>query len=170
MLRLIHAQTGLGGIVIDDIDDGLPNKEVHRLGSTADPKAYPRDGYANSPKQPCYIPYANPSNTAQAGYIDLSACNRDLSCASVRTAPLWGNLWSVTPNMTGSWNNCGNWIPTTLICRGSSRRNSPAAPKFATRFPCSPPKKRTLWNNCSALWNGWRRRRGLSASKMCSSG
>jgi Cu/Ag efflux protein CusF len=76
MFRLIHAQTGLGGIVIDDIDDGLPNKEVHRLGSTADPKSYPRDGYANSPKQPCYIPYANPANTAQPGYIDLNETDR----------------------------------------------------------------------------------------------
>ena len=71
MLRLIHSQTGLGGILIDDIDDGLPNKAVHRLGSTADPDSYLRDGYANKRKQPCYIPYSNPANTAQAGYIDL---------------------------------------------------------------------------------------------------
>jgi hypothetical protein len=75
MLRLIHSQTGLGGILIDDIDDGLPNKAVHRMGSTADPDSYQRDGYANRRKQPCYIPYSNPANTAQAGYIDLDETN-----------------------------------------------------------------------------------------------
>ena len=56
MLRLVHNQTVTGGILVDDIDDGLPNKEVHRFGSNADPKAYTRDGYANKPKQACYIP------------------------------------------------------------------------------------------------------------------
>lgn len=56
MLRLIHNQTIAGPIFVDDIDDGLPNKNVHRLGSTADPKAYPRDGYANKAKQPAYVP------------------------------------------------------------------------------------------------------------------
>jgi len=56
MLRLIHNQTIAGSIFVDDIDDGLPNKNVHRLGSTADPKAYPRDGYANKAKQPSYVP------------------------------------------------------------------------------------------------------------------
>ncbi len=82
MLRLIHAQVGLGALYIDDIDDGLPNKEVHRLGSTADPRAYARDGYANGAKQPCYIPYANPANTTQPGYIDLDETNRVLLSAS----------------------------------------------------------------------------------------
>ena len=61
MFRLIHNQTIQNGILVDDIDDGLPNKEVHRLGSTADPKAYVRDGYANKVKQPCYIPYSRAS-------------------------------------------------------------------------------------------------------------
>jgi Cu/Ag efflux protein CusF len=57
-----------GKILVDDIDDGLPNKEVHRLGSYGDPKAYKRDGYANEPKQPCYVPVG--------GYIDLKETQR----------------------------------------------------------------------------------------------
>ena len=79
MLRLIHAQTVQGGLLIDDIDDGLPNKPTHRLGSTADPKAYRRDGYANEPKQPCYVartkikPVVDPTI---AGYIDLNETDR----------------------------------------------------------------------------------------------
>jgi hypothetical protein len=74
MLRLIHAQTVAGAILVDDIDDGLPNKEVHRLGSTADPKAYVRDGYANKPKQSCYIPRTKALTgfAGIAGYIDLN--------------------------------------------------------------------------------------------------
>jgi len=78
MLRLIHNQTVLGAILVDDIDDGLPNKQVHRLGSTADPKAYKRDGYANEPKQPCYVPYTVIGNAAVAGYIDLNETQRVL--------------------------------------------------------------------------------------------
>jgi len=66
MLRLIHNQVNLGALLVDDIDDGLPNKTAHRLGSVADPKAYVPDGYANKPKQPCYIPY----NKHLAGVID----------------------------------------------------------------------------------------------------
>ncbi len=78
MLRLIHNQTVQGGILVDDIDDGLPNKEVHRLGSTANPKAYERDGYANKPKQPCYIPFsrANYGFPTIQGYIDVQQTNR----------------------------------------------------------------------------------------------
>ena len=76
MLRLIHQQTVTGAILVDDIDDGLPNKQIKRLGSTADPDAYKRDGYANEPKQPCYVPRVNPNNTAQAGYIDLEETQR----------------------------------------------------------------------------------------------
>lgn len=71
MLRLVHKQTIQGGILVDDIDDGMPNKEVHRLGSSGDPKAYKRDGYANSDKQPCYIPRVKKGETNIAGYIDL---------------------------------------------------------------------------------------------------
>ena len=82
MLRLIHTQTEQGAILVDDIDDGLPNKQVHRLGSTADPKAYKRDGYANEPKQPVYVPRANPDNTAQAGYIDLNETEKVLASAA----------------------------------------------------------------------------------------
>lgn len=76
MLRVIHAQTVVGPLLINDIDDGLPNKQVKRLGSTADPKAYKRDGYANEPKQPCYVPRANPNDATQPGYIDLEETER----------------------------------------------------------------------------------------------
>lgn len=76
MLRLVHAQTVQGPIRVDDIDDGLPNKEVHRLGSSGDPKAYKRDGYANADKQPCYIPRAKATDATVAGYIDLRQTNR----------------------------------------------------------------------------------------------
>lgn len=71
MLRLVHAQTVQGSILVDDIDDGLPNKQVHRLGSTGDPKAYARDGYANADKQKCYIPRVKTGETTIPGYIDL---------------------------------------------------------------------------------------------------
>jgi len=76
MLRLIHTQTVPSAIVVDDIDDGLPNKTAHRLGSTADPNAYARDGYANYPKQPCYVPYTSRANPLVAGYIDLNLTQR----------------------------------------------------------------------------------------------
>jgi hypothetical protein len=78
MFRLIHNQTIQNGILVDDIDDGLPNKEVHRLGSTANPKAYERDGYANKVKQSCYIPYsqARVGFPTIPGYIDVNQSNR----------------------------------------------------------------------------------------------
>lgn len=76
MLRLIHTQTVTGSLLVDDIDDGLPNKEVYRLGSTADPKAYQRDGYANSAKQKCYVPRTKPTDATIAGYIDLNQTPR----------------------------------------------------------------------------------------------
>ncbi len=78
MLRLVHNQTVSGGILVDDIDDGLPNKEVHRLGSTADPKAYARDGIIGKPKQPCYVPRTQALTgfpTIQ-GYINLNETSR----------------------------------------------------------------------------------------------
>lgn len=78
MLRLIHNQTVQGGLLVDDIDDGLPNKEVHRLGSTANPAAYVRDGYANKPKQSCYVPYSRTAYgfpTVQ-GYINVNQTDR----------------------------------------------------------------------------------------------
>lgn len=74
MLRLIHAQTTQGAILVDDIDDGLPNKNVRRL--SGDPKAYNRDGYANAPKQKCYIPRVKASNPSLPGYIDLEETPR----------------------------------------------------------------------------------------------
>jgi hypothetical protein len=76
MLRLVHAQTVLGSLYVDDLDDGLPNKTAKRLGSTADPNAYVRDGYANSPKQPCYIPRTKPGDATVAGFIDLDETQR----------------------------------------------------------------------------------------------
>ncbi len=89
MLRLIHSQTVQGAILVDDIDDGLPNKMTHRLGSVGDPQAYPRDGYANQPKQPCYVTRVKVSNPAIAGYIDLDETSRVLlSAASGKIAGL----------------------------------------------------------------------------------
>jgi hypothetical protein len=78
MLRLIHAQTIPGAILVDDIDDGLPNKEVYRLGTTADPKAYQRDGAANKPKQNCYVPYSRAAFgfPGIAGYVNLQQTER----------------------------------------------------------------------------------------------
>lgn len=76
MLRLVHSQTGLGAILVDDIDDGLPNKDNNRLGSSSDPKAYARDGYANKDKQKCYIPRVKAGEVAIPGYIDLRETQR----------------------------------------------------------------------------------------------
>jgi hypothetical protein len=78
MLRLIHNQTVQGAILVDDIDDGLPNKEVHRLGSNANPKAYERDGYANKPKQACYVPrsQANTGFPLVQGYVTINETPR----------------------------------------------------------------------------------------------
>ena len=81
MLRLIHSQTVQGAILVDDIDDGLPNKNVHRLGSSGDPRAYVRDGYANKPKQPVYIPRTKPTDSSIAGFIDLDETERVLLSA-----------------------------------------------------------------------------------------
>jgi hypothetical protein len=81
MLRLIHNQTVLGAFLVDDIDDGLPNKTNHRLGSEADPHAYARDGYAKAPKQPCYVPYTKPHYPTIKGYIDLYETERVLHSA-----------------------------------------------------------------------------------------
>lgn len=81
MLRLIHTQTQQGALLVDDIDDGLPNKTAHRMGSVADPNAYARDGYANKPKQPVYIPRVKPTDTTIAGYIDLEESARVLHSA-----------------------------------------------------------------------------------------
>lgn len=81
MLRLIHAQTTLGPLRVDDIDDGLPNKTAKRLGSTADPHAYARDGYANAPKQPCYVPRTKPGDPTVPGFIDLDETQRVIHSA-----------------------------------------------------------------------------------------
>lgn len=82
MLRLIHNQTISGSILVNDIDDGLPNKSARRgvarekvsgspvlvAGGILAPASYQRDGSSlggrdkstlpgvNYPKQKCYIP------------------------------------------------------------------------------------------------------------------
>jgi hypothetical protein len=82
MLRLIHNQTVSGSILVNDIDDGLPNKAARRevarekvsgipvlvAGGISDPANSRLDGSSlggrdkstlpgvNSPKQKCYIP------------------------------------------------------------------------------------------------------------------
>jgi hypothetical protein len=76
MLRVFHTQAVAGAILIDDIDDGLPNKTPHRLGSTGNPDAYVRDGYANKPKQPCYVPRTQATNPLQPGFINLNETPR----------------------------------------------------------------------------------------------
>ncbi len=83
MLRILHNQTVFGGILVDDIDDGLPNKETYRLGSQADPKAYKRDGAAGVSKQPCYIPFNKSSVGLPSvqGYINLNQTPRVLASA-----------------------------------------------------------------------------------------
>ena len=80
MLRLIHSQTVQGNILVDTIDDGLPNKTAHRIG---DPNTYPRDGYANDPKQSCYIPRTKPSDATIPGYIDLEETDRVVHSAGL---------------------------------------------------------------------------------------
>ncbi len=81
MIRLVHAQTVAGPILVDDIDDGLPNKTARR--GVAPPAQYERDGYANKPKQACYLPRVNPANPAQPGYIDLQETDRVLLSLNV---------------------------------------------------------------------------------------
>lgn len=113
MLRLIHTQTVQGGHLIDDIDDGLPNKMTHRLGSVGNPAAYKRDGYANEPKQPVYVPRTRASDPTLAGSIDLNETDRViLSQASGKIAGMIdaGNITAVslvaadldTPVVTGA--------------------------------------------------------------------
>lgn len=112
MLRLVHSQTVQGPIRVDDIDDGLPNKEVHRLGSSGDPKAYARDGAAGVDKQPCYVPRVKPGETTIPGYIDLRETPRvvlsagkgkifKLVQAGLITVVSFQPSDIVTPNITG---------------------------------------------------------------------
>ena len=88
MLRLTHTQSTSGRILINDIDDGLPNKTAHRL--TGDPDKYHRDGNSlggadkstepdvNYPKQKCYIPFSKPGDATLPGFIDLKETDRVL--------------------------------------------------------------------------------------------
>lgn len=82
MLRLIHTQTVQGAILVDDVDDGLPNKPVHRLGSTGDPKSYKRETAAGVVKQKCYVPRVKPGDATLPGYIDLNETVRVLRSAA----------------------------------------------------------------------------------------
>lgn len=81
MLRLIHTQNVQGAILVDDIDDGLPNKTAHRLAD-GNPASYPRDGYANGRKQKCYVPRTKPGDATIAGYIDLDETSRVILSAA----------------------------------------------------------------------------------------
>lgn len=83
MLRIAHTQVAAGSLLINDIDDGLPNKTARRM--VAPPTKYERDGYAGRTKQKCYVPRVNPSNAAQPGYIDLTESDRVLLSASKGT-------------------------------------------------------------------------------------
>jgi hypothetical protein len=95
MLRLAHTQVSTGGIIVNDIDDGLPNKTAKR--GTGDKDKYIRDGNSlgghdrstkpgvNNPKQKCYIPFwkilsNNPPtySSTVAGYIDVAETDRVL--------------------------------------------------------------------------------------------
>lgn len=108
MLRLIHNQTISGSILVNDIDDGLPNKSARRglvrakvngspvlvVGGIASPANYRRDGNSpdqdsstlpgvNYPKQKCYIPLwsilpGGVHSTTIPGYIDLNTSDRVL--------------------------------------------------------------------------------------------
>lgn len=108
MLRLIHNQTISGSILVNDIDDGLPNKSARRglvrakvngspvlvAGGIASPANYRRDGNTagrdsstlpevNYPKQKCYIPLwsilpGGVHSTTIPGYIDLNTSDRVL--------------------------------------------------------------------------------------------
>jgi hypothetical protein len=88
MLRLIHTQVAQGGLLISDIDDGLPRRTAKR--GTGDPKKYERDGNdpggvdtsvkpdVNFLKQKCYLPRRKIGDTSIAGYIDLAESDRVL--------------------------------------------------------------------------------------------
>ena len=89
MLRLAHTQVSTGGILINDIDDGLPNKTAKR--GVGDKNKYQRDGNSlggsdksvasdvNNPKQKCYIPFWKiGSGNSIPGYIDVAESDRVL--------------------------------------------------------------------------------------------
>lgn len=76
MIRLVHSQIASGSILVSDIDDGLPNKTARR--TVAPQYSYERDGYAQAPKQPCYLPRVDPANPALPGHIDLELTDRVL--------------------------------------------------------------------------------------------
>jgi hypothetical protein len=128
MYRIQHNQSVAGAILIDDIDDGLPNKEVHRIGSLGNPDAYPRDGYANKPKQPCYVPrtQASTGNPTVPGYIDLNQTPRVVLSAGkgkisklkaaglvTVTSVLAANVQ--TPNLTGASLSAGGVLTITGV-------------------------------------------------------
>lgn len=115
MIRCYHNQTISGGILVDDIDDGLPNKEVHRLGSLGNPKAYERDGYANKPKQGCYIPYSHtaPNGSVVAGYITLQQTNKVTSSLGK------GKIFQLSgPPPAGSGTNTATPFPLITVITG----------------------------------------------------
>lgn len=80
MIRVVHSQTGQGALLIDDVDDGLPNKTAKRL--SGDPKAMPLDGASKAPKQKCYVPRVKAAEPAIPGYVDLNETARVLRSAA----------------------------------------------------------------------------------------
>lgn len=88
MLRLTHTQVAQGGLLVSDIDDGLPHRTAKR--GTGDPKKYERDGNSlgnsntsvkpgvNYLKQKCYVPRRKLTDTTIAGYIDVAETDRVL--------------------------------------------------------------------------------------------
>lgn len=53
-IRVQHSQASKGLIMLTDVDDGLPRKE-----------------FAYLKKQPIYVPYENPDDVSQPGFVDL---------------------------------------------------------------------------------------------------
>ena len=103
MLRLIHTQTVQGSLLINDIDDGIPNKTAKH--GTGNPKRYHRDGNSlggidksiepdvNWPKQKCYVPRVKATDPTIPGYIDIKETDRVLI--------------SVDRGTIGGFQNCG---------------------------------------------------------------
>ena len=113
MLRLAHNQVSTGGIIINDIDDGLPNKTAKR--GVGDKSKYQRDGNSlgsndkssapdvNNPKQKCYLPYwkilsVNPLTHSNSipGFIDLVESDRVLM--SLDRGVIYGMLNHLAPD------------------------------------------------------------------------
>lgn len=147
MLRLIHSQTVQGGILVDDIDDGLPNKEVHRIGSTANPAAYVRDGYANKPKQSCYVPYSRTAYgfpTVQ-GYINVNQTDRvTLSAGKGKIFKLSKTVAQGGPGLITVVSFTASQIAKPVIASGTSTAGTGPATAVGTTFTSVTPDISTV--------------------------